>query len=215
LVRVRCVFLSPGQFAPGSSKLTQLRGPAAISPSWVVAGAQFEVQIRSDNNTWVYRPSFANCSGMFPCSARHTMFHDSDSPIALCATAPITCGDGFCQEPTETAASCPQDCQSCGPYPAALEGKPAKCVNGTWLVSGDLLIGEGEVPHHSICPLLTISACSSQRLSRLSMPGARRWYCWVTSRWAPHLRFASPPQGEAPSAPFKPLVPHPPACVRS
>ena len=148
LVRVRCVFLSPGQFAHGSSKLTQLRGPAAISPSWVVAGAQFEVQIRSDNNTWVYRPSFANCSGMFPCSARHTMFHDSDLPIALCATAPITCGDGFCQEPTETAASCPQDCQSCGPYPAALEGKPAKCVNGTWLVNGDLVLVEGEVPHH-------------------------------------------------------------------
>jgi len=103
-----------------------------VGSTIIVAGAKFEVQIRSNSDIWVYRPSFANCS------------------------APVSCGDGFCQEPTETAASCPQDCQSCGPYPPALEGKPAKCENGTWFVSGPLVLREGETLDAGSSPLVLL-----------------------------------------------------------
>lgn len=58
-------------------------------------------------------------------------------------TSTSTCGDGVCHEGSgETAASCPQDCSPCGPYPSA--SHQAVCVNNIWVVVGDVDLAAGE-----------------------------------------------------------------------
>ena len=36
----------------------------AVPQNLVVANAQYQVQIRSGDASWIYRPYFVNCSGM-------------------------------------------------------------------------------------------------------------------------------------------------------
>jgi hypothetical protein len=63
------------------------------------------------------------------------------------------CGDGFCQA-GESADACPDDCSECGPLPVQFQqGQPAKCTNGTWLVSGALEVGDAEVVYAGNAPV--------------------------------------------------------------
>ncbi|ELR22193.1 uncharacterized protein ACA1_126740 [Acanthamoeba castellanii str. Neff] len=56
--------------------------------------------------------------------------------------------------PGESADACPGDCSECGPLPVQFQqGQPAKCTNGTWLVSGALEVGDAEVVYAGNAPV--------------------------------------------------------------